>query len=221
MLLSVIMPAFNEESTIEEILKKVLDVDIEKEIIVVDDGSTDNTAQIVEKYPEVRLMRHDRNQGKGAAVKTGIQCANGEVIIIQDADLEYDPQDIIKCVEPILKKEASVVYGSRRLKKNKMSNLSFFLGGILITKIFNILYNTKLTDEPTCYKTFRTDLIQKIEIEGNGFEWEPEITAKISNLGIQIKEVPINYYPRTKKQGKKINWKDGLKAINTMIKWRF
>ena len=227
--LSIIMPAYNEENTIEEIIKKVLKVrlpKIIKELIVVDDGSDDNTYDIVQKLQkrnkEIKLIKHDRNRGKGAAVRTGIRRSTGDIIIIQDADLEYDPNDYMSCIKPIIEKEAEVVYGSRLLKKDKkMGRLDFLLGGMLVTFITNILYFTWLTDEPTCYKTFDAKVIKKIRIVSSGFEWEPEVTAKILKKGIRIKEVPISYFPRSKREGKKINWRDGIKAIKTLLKYRF
>ncbi|MBR9676432.1 glycosyltransferase family 2 protein [Candidatus Woesearchaeota archaeon] len=227
--LSVVMPAYNEENSIEAIIKQVLKTKIKGvviELIVVDDGSTDKTVRIVEvlqkRNREIVLLRQKKNKGKGAAVRAGIRRSTGDVIIIQDADLEYDPKDYKRCIDPILKGDAQVVYGSRLLKKGKeFGRLDFLLGGMLVTFVTNILFFTWLTDEPTCYKTFDAKLIKRIKFVGNGFEWEPEITAKILKKGIKIREVPISYYPRTKKEGKKINWRDGVKAITTLIKYRF
>lgn len=227
--LSIVMPAFNEENTIEDIIKKVLAVRLPriiKELVVIDDGSEDDTYDIVKRLQkrnkEIMLVKHDRNRGKGAAVRTGIKKATGDIIIIQDADLEYDPKDYRQCIKPIIESKAKVVYGSRLLKKDKkMGRLDFLLGGMLVTFATNILYFVWLTDEPTCYKTFDAKFIKKIRIVGDGFEWEPEVTAKILKKGIKIKEVPISYYPRTKNEGKKINWRDGVKAITTLIRYRF
>jgi glycosyltransferase involved in cell wall biosynthesis len=164
-----------------------------------------------------------QNKGKGAAVKSGIERATGDIIIIQDADLEYDPQDFNALIDPIIKGKAKVVYGSRRLNKNnkKHSGFLFFVGGISITWLFNLLYFQHISDEPTCYKVFRADIIKNIEIKGRGFNWEPEVSAKIAKKRIKIFEVPIKYYPRSKKQGKKIKWRDGFEAIWTLIKYRF
>ncbi len=225
---SIIIPAFNEEKTINALLKKVYNIrllkNIQKEIIVVDDGSNDQTRNILRNQAlnkNLRLFLHNTNQGKGAAIKTGLKHANGDIIVIQDADLEYNPQDINKCIEPIVKEKAKVVYGSRELgKKNKNSDLLFFLGGKLVTLICNLLYGSNLTDEPTCYKCFDKKFLNSFKMESNGFEWEPEITAKILKSGQEIKEVPINYYPRNKKD-KKINYLDGIKAIWMLIKYRF
>ncbi len=226
------MPAYNEEDSIEKIVKKIHNVPLEKkgisrELIIVDDGSKDRTVEIVkklmDKYSYIRFIRHKRNRGKGAAIKTAIRHATGHVLIVQDADLEYDPGDYFKCVLPIIKGKAKVVYGSRRLEKKnkKYSGLSFYIGGMGITWIFNILFWTRLTDEPTCYKTFRSDVIKSIDIKGDKFDWEPEVTAKIVKRGIKIHEVPIRYYPRSSEEGKKIRWKDGVDALITMIKYRF
>lgn len=224
--LSILIPAYNEEKTILKILEKVKKVKLglEKEIIIIDDCSRDGTAEIIKRIKDKKIKKifHEKNFGKGASVRDGINTATGSIIVIQDADLEYEPQDYSKLIEPILNKKAEVVYGSRMLHKNhKYSYLSFMIGGRLITFITNLLYLSQLTDEPTCYKTFRADIIKKIKIENNRFEWEPEVTAKILKKGIKIYEVPINYYPRKVEQGKKITWKDGIKAIFTLLKYRF
>ncbi len=231
-MLSILMPAYNEEATIEEIVRKIDAVDLRhlsgsKELIIVDDGSKDRTVDIVKRlqkrYKYIKFIKHTRNRGKGGAIKTAIKHATGQIMIVQDADLEYDPRDYVKCITPILKGKAKVVYGSRRLdKRNRQhSHFSFYLGGVGITLIFNMLFFTRLTDEPTCYKTFRSDVIKKIKIDGNRFDWEPEVTAKIVKRGIRIHEVPIRYYPRTEDEGKKIRWKDGVDAVWTMLKYRF
>lgn len=222
-ILSIIIPVYNEEKTILSLLKKVRVLkipDIKKEIIVIDDASQDKTKEILRKQKGIKLLEQVKNQGKGAAFKTGLEKAQGDIIIVQDADLEYNPQDIKKCLQPILKKEASVVYGSRELnKKNPKGKFVFFLGGKIVTKFCNLLYGSHLTDEPTCYKCFSAQLIKSLEIKGNGFEWEPEITAKILKKGLLIKEVPIQYFPR--QEGKKINYSDGVKALWTLLKYRF
>jgi glycosyltransferase involved in cell wall biosynthesis len=233
--LSVIIPAYNEKGTILSILKKVENADIgknTKEIIIVDDFSKDGTRNILKKLKKIKrnaknikykILFHEKNYGKGHAIKTGLKSATGDIILIQDADLEYDPKDYKNLIEPIISGKAKVVYGSRRLnKKNKQySKLSFMLGGIVITWVTNILFLIHITDEPTCYKVFKADVIKKIKINGEKFEWEPEITAKIAKQRIRIYEVPIKYYPRSPEEGKKIKWKDGLEAIWTLIKYRF
>ena len=229
--LSILIPSYNEQATISSILKKVDEVDlaklgVSKEIIIVDDGSKDRTVAIIKdlqkKYKYIKFIQHKKNKGKGGAIKTAIKYATGDILIVQDADLEYNPQDYFQCILPILKGKAKVVYGSRRLEKRnkKYSGLSYYIGGIGITWLFNLLFFTRLTDEPTCYKTFRSDVIKKIKINSNGFEWEPEITAKVTKKGIKIYEVPIIYCPRSVKEGKKIRWKDGFNAIWTIIKYR-
>ncbi|MBG0768302.1 glycosyltransferase family 2 protein [Methanococcus maripaludis] len=230
MKLSVIIPAYNEEKTVLKTLEEVVAVNlpIDKEIIIVNDGSTDKTEQIIEnsikKFPESNIkLLSKKNGGKGSALKEGIRKSTGELIIIQDADLEYDPNDYSKLIQPILEKEANVVYGSRlKNKENSYSHVSYLIGGIGVTLATNVLYGIFLTDEPTCYKVFNSDLKDiLINAEGDGFEWEPEITAKIIRKGHKIKEIPINYYPRSKKEGKKIKWSDGVKAVETLLKWRF
>lgn len=230
--LSILMPAYNEEATIEEIVRRIDAVDlgkigVDRELIIVDDGSKDKTVEIIKslqsKYFYIRFIQHKKNRGKGGAIKTAIRAATGNIMIVQDADLEYDPQDYFRCILPIMKGKAKVVYGSRRLnKKNKQyTGLSFFIGGRVITFIINVLFFTWLTDEPTCYKTFRSDLVKNMRIDCDKFDWEPEVTAKILKRGIKIMEVPIHYYPRSIEEGKKIKWKDGIDAILTILKYRF
>jgi glycosyltransferase involved in cell wall biosynthesis len=238
MKLSIIIPAYNEQKTIKQLVEIVKKVDltklnITKEIIIVDDGSKDSTIEIVKKIKDIKLILRKNNGGKGAAVKTGIKYASGDIIIIQDADLEYNPYEYDRCIIPIIEGKSKVVYGSRFLnEKQKKFNINFFkkhdnayrmayLGGRLLTFISNILYNANITDEATCYKTFDAKLIKSIKINGNRFEWEPEILAKIRKKGEKIIEVPISYNPRTFEDGKKINWKDGVQAIWTLLKYRF
>ena len=223
--ISVIVPVYNEKKTIKTLLERVKAValPLEKEIIVVDDGSGDGSTEILKNVDGIRLIHHTKNKGKGAAVKTGLSHATGDIIIIQDGDLEYDPQDYKELIKPILENKAKVVYGSRMLnKKNKNhSSTSFYLGGITLSFLTNILYSSHITDEPTCYKTFRADIIKTIALESDGFEFCPEVTAKILKKGIKIYEVPIAYNPRSVKDGKKLNWKDGWRAIFTLLKHRF
>lgn len=225
MMLSIIIPVYNEEKTLRFVLKKIksINLEMEKEIIVVDDGSTDKTSEILAQEKNLKIFSHKRNLGKGMAVKTGLNNCRGDIIIIQDADLEYDPEDIKLCLRPILNKQVRVVYGSRELKKENKSHSSwlFFLGGKIVTRFTNLLYHSHLTDEPTCYKCFEAELIKAIDIRGRGFEWEPEVTAKILRQGVEIKEVPISYFPRKQKEGKKIKYRDGFKALETLLKYRF
>lgn len=227
MKLSIIIPVYNEKETLPLLFEKVKGVDlgsIKKEIILVDDFSSDGTKEWITRLKDksVKKVFHDENLGKGAAVRDGIKISTGDVIIIQDADLEYNPEEYPLLIDPILKKEEKVVYGSRALKKdNEYSYLSFYMGGKIVTSITNFLFFSKLTDEPTCYKTFSREIIKNINIDNNRFEWEPEVTAKILKKGVNIHEVPISYTPRDREHGKKINWKDGLAAIWTLFKYRF
>lgn len=227
MKLSIIIPVFNEEKTISEILKRIEAVNLdnwEKEIIVVNDGSTDETEKIIENLkinkPTV-YIKHDKNQGKGAAIKTGLEKVTGDFVLIQDADLEYDPKDYQKLIQEI-NEGAEVVYGSRNLdNKTQRGYFLYFLGGKLITNFCNLLFGSKLTDINTGYKLFKTEIIKNLDLRSNGFEFCEEVTAKILKKKIKIKEVAINYYPRKFKEGKKIKFKDGIIAILTLLKYRF
>ncbi len=224
MLLSVLIPAYNEINNIQNILNKIGEVTIPMEIIVVDDGSTDGTRELLNtlKSDKIKVVFHEKNQGKGGAIRTAIAHSKGDIIIIQDADLEYDPQDYYKLIPVIESGKEKVVYGSRFLnKQNKHSYFSFFLGGQVVTWITNLLYWQNLTDEPTCYKVFDAKLLKSIKLNCTGFEFCPEVTAKIAKLGYKIPEVPISYYPRSISEGKKINWKDGVEAIWVLFKYRF
>jgi dolichol-phosphate mannosyltransferase len=221
--LSVIIPAFNEKGTIAELLRRVTALDLDKQIIVVDDGSSDGTREILREIDreDVIVAFHEKNQGKGAAVRTGFKLVDGDVAVIQDADLEYDPHDLLSMLAAMIDGKAQVVYGSRILRQdNPHGGLPFHLGGRLVTVATNLLFGSKLTDEPTCYKMFRTEVLQDICIESDGFEWEPEVTAKILTKGIRIIEVPISYKPRSVARGKKIKPVDGIKAIWTLLKYR-
>jgi glycosyltransferase involved in cell wall biosynthesis len=225
--LSILIPVYNEENTIRRVIDAVQSVvlpSVAKEIIVVDDGSSDQTAKVLEKTDGITFIRHPENQGKGAAIRTAIKQCTGDVVIIQDADMEYDPNDYPLLIEPILQGACKVVYGSRRLKKsNKQhSALSFFLGGVGLTMLTNLLYpGARITDEPTCYKTFDGDLLRSIPLRCTGFEFCPEVTAKVLKRGQRIVEVPISYFPRHISEGKKIKWRDGVIAIWTLIRFRF
>lgn len=230
--LSVIIPVYNEEGTVTALLDKVVQAVISTslEIIIVNDGSTDGSPALIEKWvQEHRKSRAEilyltkKNGGKGSAVKTGIKASTGDVVIIQDADLEYDPGDYEKCIRPILDGECRVVYGSREEEnRNRLySSPSFYLGGLLLTFWINLLYHSNLTDEPTCYKTFDGPLIRSMLIEGDKFEWEPEITAKLLRMGFEIREVPVYYNPRKINEGKKIKWHDGIQGLWTAFRWRF
>ena len=228
--LSIIIPVFNERGTITELLDKVeavnLGVGIEKEIIIIDDFSTDGTREILKTMEDkFVILYHDRNYGKGMALRTGIKEITGDYVVVQDADLEYDPNDFKIMLNKIASENLQVVYGSRRLNhsylKGRRSGHLFAVGGIFLTWITNVLYGTEITDEPTCYKMFRTEFLKSIDLKCIRFEFCPEITAKIAKRGIDIHEVPINYFPRHKNEGKKINWRDGLEAIWVLLKYRF
>lgn len=239
MLLSVVIPAYNEEKTIRKIVDRVRGVAIPKEIIIVDDGSKDSTPVILDEIkkgmdlaPDVAnhlVIIHKKNGGKGSALKAGIEAAKGDIIIFQDADLEYDPADYHVLVDPIISGEALVTMGSRLARKQNIwaegtPTLRYFfnhLGVRLINTLTNWLYWNKATDYEGCYKAFRADLIKSVPLSTDGFEIDNEIVCKILRLGIKIKEVPIHYYPRSYQEGKKIKAKDGLKMLWTIIKWRF
>jgi len=227
MKLSIIIPCYNEVNTIESIINAVIACPYEnKEIILVDDCSTDGTRnklqQDIEKLID-KVLYHERNQGKGAALRSGIMAATGDIVIIQDADGEYDPNEIPKVIEPILNGKADVVYGSRFLGGGTHRVLYFWhmVGNKLLTTLSNMFTNINLTDMETCYKAFRREVIQSIEIKEDRFGFEPEITAKVAKMGCRIYEVGISYYGRTYEEGKKIGWKDGLSAIRCIFKYNF
>lgn len=222
--LSVIIPVYNEKNTIKEIVRKVKAVKIPKEIILVDDGSTDGTREILKtmKSKNVKVALHKRNYGKGYAVRTGIKKASGEITIIQDADLEYEPNEFPKLIKPIVDGKTKVVYGTRFPKGSphpSFTNL-FFLANKILTLTSNLLYNARITDEPTCYKVFDTKVLKELNLKCIRFEFCPEVTAKVRKQGYKIYELPISYNPRTRDEGKKINWKDGIEALWTLIKYR-
>jgi glycosyltransferase involved in cell wall biosynthesis len=223
MKLSVIVPVVNEAHTIGPILERVLAVPLEKEVIVVDDGSTDGTWQALQRYASsCTLVRHAQNQGKGAAIATALGHVTGDIVITQDADLEYDPEDYPKLIDPIARGTTDVVYGSRLLNgRSPTSRLTFYLGGRFLTWLANVLYGSHITDEPTGYKVFRTKVIRSLPLVGKGFEFCPEVTALLGLRHIPIVEVPIGYHPRSISEGKKIRWRDGLMAIWTLIRYRF
>ncbi|MDP3881841.1 MAG: glycosyltransferase family 2 protein [Nanoarchaeota archaeon] len=224
MKLSIIIPVYNEEKTVRIIIQKVKDlkIPIKKEIIVVDDGSKDKSWQEIQSIIGIKKIKHPKNMGKGAAVKSAIKESTGDIIIIQDADLELDPIQIPDLINPILEGKSEVVYGSRNAyRKDKGRSLLFYLGGHFITFITNILFGTRLTDEPCGYKAFRSNIIKNIKINNNRFEWEPEVTAKIARKGIKIEEVPVKVQSRSIKEGKKLRRIDGIKALLTLIKYRF
>ncbi len=245
MLLSIIIPVYNEEKLVTTLLDKILSLVLEdglrKEVIIIDDGSSDDTHGRISEWMKsadttgIRLLRHATNSGKGAAVRTGLFTAKGDILIIQDADLEYDPQDINRVVAPILKDQAHIVYGSRILMEKALGRSGVFglitgkhphsyvlayLGGVAITKWTNLLTGAALTDEPTCYKCFHRSVLEGLEIECDDFSWEPEITVKLLRKGHSIIEIPISYHPRKNSEGKKINWKHGIAALHTVLRYR-
>jgi dolichol-phosphate mannosyltransferase len=225
-LLSVLIPAYNEAATVDELIRRVQAVSVAKEIIVVDDGSTDGTREILAGLaagdPSLRLILHDRNRGKGAAIRSAIEQARGTICIIQDADLEYDPADYPALIAPILEGQTQVVYGSRpRHPENHYPLDLFRLGSFVLTMATNILYGCWITDEPTCYKVFRTDLLQSIPLKCEGFEFCPEVTAKVRKRGCRIVEIPIRYHKRGVAEGKKIRFRDARIGLWTLIKYRF
>jgi len=221
-LLSVIVPVYNEARTIKQILEKINCVDIDKEIIVVDDGSCDGTEKILGqiKYNNLKIIHHSSNRGKGAAFLTGLSHANGEFIIIQDADLEYDPADYLKLMEAIKQDNADIVLGVR-FKKGYHGLLIHRFGNRLLTWLLNILFNLKLNDCFTCYKLFRRSTINMLNLKERSFTIETEILAKAAKKGLRIVEIPISYHPRLYCEGKKIRCKDGIRAIRSIIKYRF
>ena len=223
--LSVIVPAYNEAKTIASVLEKVLAQPSVMEVIVVDDCSTDGTWEVLQALAtlnsKIRATRHPRNEGKGAALRTGISLASAPFLIIQDADLEYDPSEYPILLQPLLENRADVVFGSRFMGGRAHRVLYFWhsVGNTVLTLLSNMFTNLNITDMETCYKAFRTEIIQSIRIEENRFGFEPEITAKVARLGVRIFEVGISYYGRTYAEGKKIGWKDGLSALRCILKY--
>lgn len=222
--LSVVMPVFNERDTIAQILDRVRAVDIDKEIVVVDDFSTDGTRDILAREAAkdgLRVFYHPQNMGKGAAVRTGLQQVQGDIIVIQDADLEYDPNDYHALIKPILEGKAKVVYGSRFLGRRESMNPWHALGNKFLTAFANLLYGTSLTDMETCYKVFTADVNKDIRLRAPRWGFDPEITAQILKRGHRIQEVPISYDGRDFGEGKKISWRDSFIIMWTLVKYRF
>jgi len=224
--LSVVMPVYNEKNTILKIIDKVLLLDVVKELIVVDDGSTDGTRDILKNASfdkRVKILLHEKNTGKGAALRTGLDNVSGDIVAIQDADLEYDPNEFLDMIKPIEDGVADVVYGSR-LSGGKPQRVYMFwhkIGNSFITFLMNFLFNSTLTDIETCYKMFRKEVIEGIKIRSNDFSVEPELTAKIlKNKALRIYEIPISYYGRSYAEGKKISWKHGFGAIAAILRYR-
>lgn len=233
MKLSIIIPVFNEQATIEEIIEKVKNSKINglvKEIVVVDDGSSDNTRKVLAgiKDKNLDVILHESNKGKGAAIKTGLSHATGDLFIIQDADLEYNPDDYECLISPIIEGKSEVVYGSRFIKyplkltgRKKTPMISHYFGNKLLTFLTNLLYGSSVSDMETGYKVFTRKVYESISLSSNRFDFEPEVTAQILKRGFKIEEVPITFKPRSYNQGKKISWRDGIKAIYVLLVQRF
>ena len=226
MKISVIIPVYNEKSTITDIIARVRAVDLEKEIIIVDDGSTDGTSQLLveigSKFGDVNVLSHQKNRGKGAALRTGFASASGEIIIVQDADLEYDPREYETLLVPILDGRAEVVYGSRFLGgPHRVFFFWHYIGNKFLTLLCDALSNLNLTDMETCYKVFKKEVLDDIKLKSNRFGFEPEFTMKIARKGFRVYEVPISYSGRTYQEGKKIGWRDGLAAMFAILWFRF
>jgi len=227
MKLSIVMPVFNERTTLPAVLEKVASVSFDKEIVIVDDGSTDGTREYLQKVAQdpgggIRVFFHDRNRGKGAALRTGFREVQGDLVIIQDADLEYDPKDYPNLLNPILDGRADVVYGSRFLGgPHRVLFFWHYVGNKVLTLISNMLTNLNLSDMETCYKVFRAEVIKNLAFSSDGFDIEAEITVKVAKAGYRVYETPISYSGRDYSEGKKITWKDAFPALWALIKYRF
>jgi glycosyltransferase involved in cell wall biosynthesis len=224
MKLSVVIPVYNEIATIQEVLKRVRAVPIPKEIVVVDDGSSDGTREVLRdlESSDLLVLYHEKNRGKGAALRTGFARVTGDVILVQDADLEYDPSEFPRLLKPILENEADVVYGSRF--GGEVHRVLFFwhyVGNRFLTTLSNMFTNLNLSDMETCYKVFRADILKRVRFRSNRFGFEPEFTVKVARLGCRIYEVPVSYHGRGYESGKKITWRDGISAIGSIVWYRF
>jgi glycosyltransferase involved in cell wall biosynthesis len=223
-LLSVVMPVYNEQATIEEIIRRVLAVPVRTELIIVDDGSTDGTRAILQRLSgelPIKVILQPANGGKGAALQRGFEEVTGDLVVIQDADLEYSPEEFPALIELICQGRADVVYGSRFLGRHRVFMFTHYAGNRLLTLITNVLYNTMLTDMETCYKVMRIEVLRSMTLDSNGFGIEPELTAKIFKRHYRVYEVPITYDGRGYEEGKKITWRDGVVALWVLLKYRF
>ncbi len=223
-LLSVVMPVFNESDTLEEMVTRVLAVPLRKELIVIDDASTDGSGELLDRLAGergFRVVHQARNSGKGAAVRRGIDEARGDVIVIQDADLEYSPEEFPELVDLITAGKADAVYGSRFIGRHRCFLFTHYLANLFLNLVTNVLYNTTMTDMETCYKAVRADVLKKLPLKSDRFGIEPEITAKLFKVGARVYEVPITYEGRDYEEGKKLTWRDGLPALWTLVKYRF
>ena len=223
-LLSVVMPVFNEASTVEDIIRRVVAVPIRTQLIVVDDGSTDGTRDVLARLQRelgFTLLLQARNRGKGAALRAGFEAVTGDLVAIQDADLEYSPEEFPALIELICDGRADVVYGSRFIGRHRVFLFTHYLGNRALTLLTNVLYNTMLTDMETCYKVMRTDVLRSMTLRSNGFGIEPEMTAKIFKRGYRVYEIPITYDGRGYDEGKKIGWRDGVVALWVLLRYRF
>lgn len=225
MKLSIVIPVYNERATVSQIIARCRALPLDKEIVVVDDGSSDGTREILkgeEGVGGVRVIMHEKNRGKGAAVRTGIEAAVGDILVIQDADLEYMPEEFPALIQPIAEGWADVVYGSRFMGTHRVFKVVHFMGNKFLTYVTNILYDTMLSDMETCYKAFRAEIIKSLKLKSDRFNFEPEITAKIfKKKKLRVYEMPISYHGRDYDEGKKITWFDGIPALWALIKYRF
>jgi glycosyltransferase involved in cell wall biosynthesis len=223
-LLSVVMPCYNEKDTIEEIVRRVLAVPVRTELIIVDDGSKDGTRDILQRLGNelpIKVILQPANAGKGSALRRGFQDVTGDLVVIQDADLEYSPEEFPQLIELICQGRADVVYGSRFLGRHRVFMFTHYAGNCLLTFVTNVLYNTMLSDMETCYKVMRTEVLRSMTLDSNGFGIEPELTAKIFKRHYRVYEIPITYDGRGYEEGKKITWRDGLVALWVLLKYRF
>ncbi len=226
--LSIIVPVYNEEKTLRQIINKLLELKLKafsKEIIIIDDSSKDKSLSIIKdlarKNKNIRYFAHPKNMGKGAALRTGFQNSTGDLITIQDGDLEYDPKDFLRMIDFMDKNKLDVIYGSRFLNKHKPRYKIYYLGNKFLSFLTKVIYGVKITDMETCYKMFKAEVIKSIPLKSNRFDIEPEITSKVIKRKFKFAEIPISYSPRTIEEGKKIGFKDGLKAIYVLLYWRF